>query len=322
MNIRHLKVFSAVYETGSVTKAAERMHLSQPAVSKALSALEAEIGYDLFRREGTGLRPTPEANLLIEDITQVLHGFDQLNESFARAGRGDRGLVRIASIPGPSLGFLPRLVAGFLRANPHTNIALKIRNSVSIREMVATGNADIGIADKGLQSPRYDSRPHRMICQCAIPGSHPAVRRDVVQPSDLAGMNWITFGPEHETFHQLASAHQMAGVPFMSTLTVDSTIQALQTVAFGAGVAMLDPLSIRVFTTGSFPPIRDVVLKPFEPMIYESVDILSVNSRPMSAAARAMLACIEQELDDLMVELTPSRGRLQKTSDNTAMRSL
>lgn len=298
VNVRHLRVFLAVYETGSVTRAAERMHLSQPAISKSLSALKAEIGYDLFRREGNGLRPTPEANLLIEDIAQVVHGFDQLTESFARAGRGDRGLVRIASIPGPALGFLPQLVARFLGASPRTNIALKIRNSALIREMVATGNADIGIADKGLQSPRYDSHPHRMVCLCAVPASHPAAELDVVCPRDIEGVNWITFGPEHETFHQLAAAYQQAGVPFMSTLTVDSSVQALQLVEFGAGVAILDPLSIRLFTNGSMQTLHSVALKQFNPTIYESVDVLSVNSRPMSTAARSVLTRIREGLED------------------------
>jgi len=297
MNIKHLRVFSAVYETGSVTRASERLHVSQPAISKSLAALEAEVGYQLFRRDGAGLQPTPEANLLIEDISDVLHSFDQLSSSFKRAGRGDRGLVRIASIPGPSIGFLPGLVSEFLRNHPRTNIALKIRNSASIREMVATGNADIGIADKGLQSPRYDSLPHRMVCLCAVHKSHPAAQLDVIQPADLAEMNWITFGSEHETFHQLASAHQLAGVQFTSSLTVDSTIQALQIVAFGAGVAVLDPLSIGFFTPAFFSQYRDVVLRPFRPTIYESVDVLSVNARPISAAAREMLACIEDALE-------------------------
>ncbi|QKV18965.1 LysR family transcriptional regulator [Oricola thermophila] len=297
MNIKHLQVFSAVYETGSVTRAAETMHLSQPAISKSLAALEAEIGYSLFRREGTGLQPTPEANLLIEDISEFLHGFEQLTASFKRAGRGDRGLVRIAATPGPSLGFLPGLVAEFMRQNPRTNVSLKIRNSASIRELVATGNADIGIADTGLQSPRYDSQPHRMVCLCAVHRSHPAAALDVIQPEDLAGTNWITLGQEHETFHQLASAHQQAGVQFNSTLTVDSSIQALLMVELGAGAAVLDPLSIRLFTTRNKRDNRDVVLKPFQPTIYESIDVHSVNARPMSAAARSMLLYILKALD-------------------------
>ena len=298
MNIKHLRIFAAIYETGSVTRTAEHLHVSQPAISKSLAALEQEIGYQLFHRDGSGLQPTPEANLLIEDIGDVLHGFDQLAASFRRAGSGNRGLVRIAATPGPSLGFLPSLVTEFQQVNPHTNITLKIRNSASIREMVATGNTDIGIADTGLQSPRYDSRPYRMMCQCAVHLSHPAARLEQVGPADLAGTNWITLGQEHETFHQLAAVHQQAGVQFASVLTVDSSVQAMLMVELGAGVAILDPLSTRLFRSGQSAKDRGIVLKRFIPTIYESVDVLSVNSRPMSAAASAMLSCVEQALED------------------------
>jgi DNA-binding transcriptional LysR family regulator len=296
MNIKQLRIFATVYELRSITRAAERLFVSQPAISKAVAALEAEIGYELFLREGSGLQPTPEANLLIEDISEVLHGFDQLAMSFKRAGRGDRGVVRIAATPGPSLGFLPRLAAEFQESHPRVSIAMKIRNSASIREMVATGNADIGIADTGLQSPRYDSQPHRMICQCALHRSHPAASLAVVGPADLAGTNWITFGPEHEIFHHLVAAHQDAGVQFRSILTVDSSVQAALLVELGSGAAMLDPLTISFLTVEQNQRFLNIVLKPFTPVIHESIDIISVNSRPLSSAARAFLAELKQAL--------------------------
>lgn len=296
MNIRHLRVFAAVYELRSVTKAAERLCVSQPAASKALATFEAEIGYELFRREGSGLNPTPEANLLAEDISEVLHGFDQLESSFQRAGRGERGAVRIAATPGPSLGFLPALVTDFLRRQPNVHVALKIRNSASIREMVASGHADIGIADTGLQSLRYDSSPHRMTCKCGLHRSHPAASLERIGPADLVCTNWITLGPEHETFHQLAFAHQDARVPFNSSITVDSSVQAVQMVELGGGVTILDPLGIRMFADGGAHQFPNVVLKVFVPTVYESVDIISVNSRPMSSAARALLSDLHQAL--------------------------
>lgn len=195
-----------------------------------------------------------------------------------------------------SKSFLPRLVADFQGRHPRINVAMKIRNSASIREMVATGNADIGIADTGLQSPRYDSQPHRMTCQCALHRSHPAACRDVLGPSDLMGTNWITFGPEHETFHHLIAAHQDAGVQFTSILTVDSSVQAAILVELGCGAAMLDPLTISLLTIGNSERFPSVVLRPFKPDIHESVDVISVNSRPLSSAARAFLADLKQAL--------------------------
>lgn len=296
MNIKQLRLFLAVYETMSVTKAAERLFVSQPAASKMLAALEDQVGYALFRREGGRLQPTPEANLLSEEIRDLLHGFDQLADSFQRAGRGARGVVRLAATPGPSLGFLPSLVRDFQKKWADTNFTLRIRNSLSIREMVATGQSDIGIADTGLQSPRYNSFPVRMTCKCAVNRSSAAARLDVLTPKNLAPANWITYGTEHETFHQLILAHQKESVPFQSNLTVDSSTQALLMVGLNAGSTIVDPLSTKFLAREGQVQFPDVVIKPFAPEISESVDIISVNSRPMSSAARAFLATLQQEL--------------------------
>ena len=290
MNIRHLKLFLAIYETHSVTKAAGRLFISQPAASKMLSALELEIGYELFERESGRMQPTPEANLLAEEVGQALHGFDQLDASFKRAGQGARGVVRLAAIPGPSLGFLPGLVRDFQEKWPESNITMKIRNSGAVREMVATGQADIGISDTGLQSPHYRSLPIRMACLCAVHRTDPSASQKVLTPVALGATNWITFGSEHETFHQLLEVYQQAGMPFLSNLTVDSAIQALLMVELNAGSAIIDPLSINLMNRGNVVQLPDVVIRPFQPSISESVDIISVNSRPMSSAAKAFLA--------------------------------
>ncbi|WP_417240699.1 LysR family transcriptional regulator [Celeribacter halophilus] len=296
MNIRQLKLFTAIYETHSVTKAAGRLFISQPAASKMLAALEQEVGYELFHREGGRLQPSPEANLLAEEVEQTLHGFDQLDASFKRAGRGARGIVRLAAIPGPSLGFLPGLVRDFQKKWPDSNIIMKIRNSGAVREMVATGQADIGISDTGLQSPHYSSMPIRMTCLCAIHRANPAASNKVLTPKTLGATNWITYGSEHETFHQLLDAYQQAGMPFHSNLTVDTAIQALLMVELNSGSAITDPLSINLMNRGNVLQLPDVVIRPFQPSISESVDVISVNSRPMSSAAKAFLVGLHSAL--------------------------
>lgn len=296
MKIRQLRLFAAIYQSQSVTKAAELLFISQPAASKMLAALEEDVGYELFNRQGGRLQPTPEANLLSEEVHDFLHAFDRLELNFQRAGRGAKGAVRLAAIPDPSLGFLPGLVREFQSGREDTNFTMRIRNSISIREMVANGQADIGIADTGLQAPQYDSFPVRMSCSCAIHRSNPAANLDVLSPKTLRSANWITYGAEHETLHQLLAAHQKEGVSFHSNLTVDSTIQALLMVELNAGVAIVDPMSVRLLDRADMGQMQTVVIKPFVPEITESVDVISVNSRPMSSAAKAFLSKLHAEL--------------------------
>ena len=90
------------------------------------------------------------------------------------------------------------------------------------------------------------------------------------------------------------AAHQDAGVQFRSILTVDSSVQAALLVELGSGAAMLDPLTINFLTVGQDQRFLNIVLKTFTPTIHESIDIISVNSRPLSSAARAFLADLKQ----------------------------
>ena len=137
-------------------------------------------------------------------------------------------------------------------------------------------------------------KPRREPCASfVLPDDEPLA---VVGPADLAGTNWITFGPEHEIFHHLVAAHQDAGVQFRSILTVDSSVQAALLVELGSGAAMLDPLTISFLTVEQNQRFLNIVLKPFAPVIHESIDIISVNSRPLSSAARAFLADLKQAL--------------------------
>lgn len=297
LNIRQLKLFSAIYETQSVSKAAERLFISQPAASKMLATLEEHVGYQLFRREGGRLRPTPEAHLLSEEIAEVLHGFDRLNLSFRHAGTGMRGGVRLAAVPGPAMGFLPVIVQKFQADWPETNCTLKTRNAASVREMIETGQADIGITDMGIASPKYDTFSVELECRCAINSAHPAATEQVLSPTVLNGSNWITFGSEHETFHDLLSAHKEQNIGFRSNLTVDSSVQVLLMVELNSGVGLVDPLSAKLVQGSQHVRFPEVLLKPFEPRITESYDIISVNSRPMSQAASSFLSYIRRALD-------------------------
>ncbi len=78
MNARHLEVFRAIMRQGSLTAAAESLHVSQPAVSKVLRHFEAKIGYRLFERVGSRLVPTAEAHLLFHDADRIFREIEGL----------------------------------------------------------------------------------------------------------------------------------------------------------------------------------------------------------------------------------------------------
>ena len=106
MELRQLEAFAAVMSTGSVT-AAGRLGRSQPAISRLLQELEAEIGYALFSRSGPRVTPTEQGFLLYEDVERALAGMRQIRERAGEIARGQAQPLLIAATPALAAGLVP-----------------------------------------------------------------------------------------------------------------------------------------------------------------------------------------------------------------------
>ena len=94
MRLRHIEVFHAVYSSGSVTRAAEILNVSQPSVSKVLAHAEQQLGFQLFERVRGKLIPTHEAEQLFQLVLQVNDSVDRLRQAAAQLRVSDRGALR------------------------------------------------------------------------------------------------------------------------------------------------------------------------------------------------------------------------------------
>ena len=133
MRLRHIEVFQAIRQTGSVSAAAQLLHVSQPAVSKVLQHAELQLGFALFLRVRGKLQPTPEALLLereVDKVTESLQGVQRLAQSLRREP-GQR--LRIGSTPALALALLPPVISEWTRRYPDINCELASAHS---RELV------------------------------------------------------------------------------------------------------------------------------------------------------------------------------------------
>src|SRR3954454_20761802 len=97
MNLQHLRAFAAIVETGGVARAAARMHLSQPALSRQIHALEAELGVTLFNRIGRGVQLTSEGEDLLRRGRRLLAEADSLGEHARSLKAGEAGCLRVGA---------------------------------------------------------------------------------------------------------------------------------------------------------------------------------------------------------------------------------
>ncbi len=283
MNIKQLRLFHEVMVTGKISQAAERLCFSQPAASKMLNALEQLIGYRLFFRANGRLNPTPEAIYLHRETIVVLQGMTRLQDSFAKAGQGQLGKLKIASIFSPALSLLPRLASVYLNQHPELELSLQVMNSAQICEGVASGKFELGLIDKSYAQGAYDAVEFSLPCYCAIHQAHKLASQPVLSADSIDPQEWITFSPATDIYQALKASYGKIGKSFNPRIEVNGSLNALAFVEQQCGVTLIDAINLQHIQ--ALEPRENIVYRRFSPDIHEPIKLISVNNRPLSKAA-------------------------------------
>ncbi len=134
MELRHLRYFLAVGEASNFTKAAARLRIAQPALSRQIQDLEDEIGVDLLRRSPRGVTLTAEGKLFLEEVRELLKHADESVERVRALARGEYGELHIGYAAVPTTEILPRTLAAFQKAAPRVKVLL---HNLSSDELIA-----------------------------------------------------------------------------------------------------------------------------------------------------------------------------------------
>ena len=263
MNHRQLEIFHAVMISGSASRAAELLQVTQPAVSRAIADLEGAIGFSLFDRVRGRLVPTPEGQLLFSDVRSSFIGLDRLRASAARIRDFGSGTLRVASLAAYGNTVLPRAIRLFRDRHPEIAITFQIALSAQVRELVVNGGFSIGLAADEVDLSGVD---HRVFSTgracCVMPPGHALAAKPVIRPADLDGVAFIALSAEDRARARLNAVLDAAGArpnvvvetPFAATVCA----LALE----GIGVGLAQAVAAEGFVE------RGLVLRPFEPEVY------------------------------------------------------
>lgn len=265
MRLRHIEIFQAILQTGSVTGAASLLNISQPAASKALQHAEAQLGFALFRRVRGQLVATPEARILEQSTARVF-------EELQRARRLADGLrqhsarsLRVMATPSLAQSLLPKVIPRWMKRFPQVPYELATHHTPELVESLLLHACDLALT---LQDPRHPGLRMRTLAQgqmvvIAPPGHWPAER--LGEPLDIQAL-----GGEPllalDTRDALGSLldHHLGETPQPPRVVarVQTWLLARSLVAEGLGLAVVDPL------TGYGPgePIQVRALRPLLPV--------------------------------------------------------
>ena len=249
MNNRQIEVFAAVMKTGTVSRAAETLGVTQPGVSRMIAELERSIGFSLFDRVRNRIIPTPEAKLFYEEVQASFRGMDKLRASIARIRDHGVGQIRIGTLSALSSSLVPNAVRRFREARPDTTITLMVLPSRDVRDGVASGAFDLGLAADEIDVSGVLHQPFvSPRALCAMPVGHPLAQRKTIRPQDLSGQNFIAYVAEDRARQRLDLIMSEAGVapPNIVVETIyAATVCAL--VANGLGLGLVSPYAVAGF---------------------------------------------------------------------------
>lgn len=246
MNLNHLAIFHAVALAGSVSGGARRLHISQSAVSKQLSELEAALELALFERLPRGVRPT-EAGRTLLDYAQRLFALEsEAERTLAELKQLGRGRIAIGASRTIGTYMLPPVLARFHRLYPQVELSLQVENTQLIETKLIAGEVDLGFAE-GLPSSEYlDYRifARDQLVLVAAPG-HPACARAPLSLTGLAGEELLMHEDGSGTRAVAEAALAGKKLRIRPVMVLASSEAIKQTVAAGAGLAFLSSAAIR-----------------------------------------------------------------------------
>ena len=243
IELRHLRYFLEVADTQNFGRAAARLGIAQPPLSRQISNLENEVGVRLFHRTSRGVTLTDAGVLFSQKAAQILTASEEAVMEAREASTGRSGCLTIGFVHSLSYSMLPMILPGFRQKHPGIQISLKEINISEKETALLSGQVDIGIFRPFVRHPEVDVLPiHDEGFVLAVPVSHRLAKKKRVPVRSLASETLIMFRPLrgdvglHGTIATFLRNHN---VPVVSRESVGTIHTALGLVASGAGITIV-----------------------------------------------------------------------------------
>src|SRR6059058_5154339 len=184
MDLRHLRYFQAVAEELSYSRAAERLRIAQPALSRAVQEIEAELGGPVLDRNRRRVSLTPAGLVLLRETAILFERWEEAMRRVRRTAAGEEGELRLGYIGPPTQPFLGRLLAEYRKRYPLVAVHLEERTPERVWEMLAKGRLSAAFTRPVRMSPHVGLRTllvREERLGAVLPPTHPLAKRRVLK---------------------------------------------------------------------------------------------------------------------------------------------
>lgn len=292
LNLHFLRVFTAVAEAGSFSRAAELLFMSQPAVSKLVRELEQQVGLALLDRSARPVRLTEAGEVLLAHARRIFadesaaeRALDQLRE----LGAGSLAVGASSTI---GIYLLPPAIARFHRRHPRVRLFLDIGNTQQVVQHLRAATLDVAFVEGPVEGEGLDVTPWRGDELVVVaPPDHPLAAGEPVTLGRLLEEPFVLREPGSGTREVIELALRERGAALSVTLELGSTEAIKRAVAAGMGLAIVSVATVTTeLAAGGLRRLRVPELP-----LPRQLTRLTVVGRPPSPALRALLALLEEE---------------------------
>lgn len=258
-----LRCFVVLAEELHFGRAAARLNMTQPPLSRQLQQLEHAVGTKLVERSSRFVGLTPAGKAFLVDAREILRNVDEALLTARRIAKGEGGVLTLGFIPAASYSVLPRLVSFIAAELPHVQLVLKEMVTADQAEALATGRIDMGVLRmpidrRGLECVSISREPFVV----AVPKARPLAGGGMLRAQDLDRTKLIMYAPVESRYHHdlVASAFRAAGIApeFVQYAREIHTMLAL--VGAGVGAALVPKIAGNLGFAGV--ALQDITFKP------------------------------------------------------------
>src|ERR687883_258041 len=241
-----VQAFIEVARTGNVSRAAEALYVTQPALTARIQALEKELGETLFVRTGRGVRLTDAGRVFLPAAERAIQAIDDGRQALSDRRSASAGRLALGAAPAVSTYVLPPVLKRFAALHPRVDVAVRTGHSEEILQMVLKDEVQVGLV-RTMRHSDIDSVPlydDELVLVCYP--QHRFARRGVVELAEVGRERLVMFDRTSSYFELTQSLFLRAGVVAHTVMELDNIEAAKKMVEEGLGVALLPPDLVEV----------------------------------------------------------------------------
>lgn len=277
MTLKHIRIFVTVYQEESITRAAEKLHMTQPATSLAIREMEEYYHTKLFERSGRGIRVTSAGTRLYPSAARLLSLYDEMDAEMKNWDTSGR--LRIGSSISIGSCILPQLINRFSKKYPELELYVKVDSSDVIEQNILENHLDFALIEGSVHSEKLNSSvflDDELVPVCSR--FHPLAGAEDIELDSLKKEHFLMREPNSGTRQLADSSFALKNFQIKPAWESTSTAALINAVSIGLGISILPKRmlekQLRMHQIASFT-IRDLDLKRHYSLIYHENKFVS-----------------------------------------------